>query len=274
MTQWSEGIVEANGLTVHYHRTGLGTDKPSLVLLHGFTDNGLCWSRVASDLQDEYDVIMPDARGHGRSVGPVTDMAVQHLAEDAAAFIRALGLQRPYLFGHSMGAVTALALAANHPPLVRAAVLEDPPFIDPASSQLTAEEAQQLLIAAQEGLAFQALPLADRVARGQADNPHWSDDEIMPWAASKAEYDPEIVNHRVAFRNFPWRAALSQVTCPMLLITADTGQGALVTPATAQEATRLGARCETVRVAGAGHCIHRDRYPETMQVVRDFLRRH
>ena len=43
---WSEGDVDADGLTIHYTRTGDG-DQPALVLAHGFSDNGLCWRRVA-----------------------------------------------------------------------------------------------------------------------------------------------------------------------------------------------------------------------------------
>ena len=57
---------EANG-----ERNG----EAPLILLHGLTDNGLCWNQIPMLLEVEYDVIMPDARGHGVSqVGaqPVT----------------------------------------------------------------------------------------------------------------------------------------------------------------------------------------------------------
>jgi len=102
MTAWSEGNVQANGITIHYHRTG-GNNKPSIVLLHGVTDNGLCWSRVAHDLEGSYDVIMTDARGHGRSGISATEFSLALLADDAVAVIRALNLEKPFLFGHSMG---------------------------------------------------------------------------------------------------------------------------------------------------------------------------
>jgi len=67
---WFEGTVMANGIHQHYYRTG--GDKPSLILLHGFSENGLCWSRVAKALEQDNDVIMVDARGHGLSSGPET----------------------------------------------------------------------------------------------------------------------------------------------------------------------------------------------------------
>src|SRR5205823_1964466 len=128
MTTSSEVNVQANGITIHYYRTG-SDKKPSILLLHGITDSGLCWPRVAHDLEGGYDVIMTDARGHGHS-GASTDFSIALLADDAAAVIRALGLEKPYVWGHSMGAITAATLAAAYPDLVRAIVLEDPPLRD------------------------------------------------------------------------------------------------------------------------------------------------
>src|SRR5947209_11457194 len=122
---WSSGDVQANGLNLHYTRTG--GDHPPLVLAHGFSDDGLCWMSVAQPLAERYDVIMPDARGHGRSQAPAQGYGNLEQAADLAGLIAALGLQRPIILGHSMGAATALALAGGHPDLPRAILLEDPP---------------------------------------------------------------------------------------------------------------------------------------------------
>ena len=68
MTDWSTAICETNGINIHYTRTG--GNKPPFILLHGLMTNGLCWTGLAQALEKEYDVIMPDARGHGRSSVP------------------------------------------------------------------------------------------------------------------------------------------------------------------------------------------------------------
>ncbi|MDX2136525.1 MAG: alpha/beta fold hydrolase [Chloroflexota bacterium] len=58
-------FIEANGIQQHYYRSG--GDKPPLLMLHGFTDDGACWFPTAESFTDAYDVILPDARGHGQS---------------------------------------------------------------------------------------------------------------------------------------------------------------------------------------------------------------
>ncbi len=68
MAHWFEGTVHANGIAIHYRRTGDG--KPPVILSHGLTDNGACWTRLAWALEGDYDVHMPDARGHGQSEAP------------------------------------------------------------------------------------------------------------------------------------------------------------------------------------------------------------
>lgn len=266
---FSQNYVSANDLQVFYHRVG-SQDNPPLVLLHGFGDNGLCWLRVAQDLQDQYDVIMPDARGHGRTQGNLQNFGYDQLGADTLAVIRALGLARPFLFGHSMGAQTALIVAARAPELVRALVLEDPPF-DHAASQ----DPQVLQTIADEARIFQERPLAEKMIAIRENNPGWHEAEIGPWAESKGEYDPQIQSPpiRVRMHQYAWRPIAARVTCPVLLVTASPGKG-IVTPAVAAEAARLMPKCKTVQISDAGHCIHRDAYAATMQPVTDFLASH
>lgn len=94
MNTWLRGEVVVNGLTFVYHRSG--GDKPPLVLCHGITDNGLCFTRVARELEDAFDIIMVDARGHGESTkaAPEPDSHV----EDLAGIVAALDLQQPEMF--------------------------------------------------------------------------------------------------------------------------------------------------------------------------------
>ena len=128
MNAWQDDSVTANGIRLHYWRTG--GDKPPLVLSHGITDNGLCWVKTAKALESDYDLIMADARGHGLSDRPDRGYMPSDHAADLAALIEALALDHPWLMGHSMGAMTTALMAYERPDLVSRVVLEDPPFRD------------------------------------------------------------------------------------------------------------------------------------------------
>src|SRR5438874_10777855 len=111
MATWSDGDLRVDGANIHYYRMGDATKQP-VVLLHGFTDAGLCWMRLATDLAPDYDLVMVDAIGHGQSGGPEHGFR-ERAVSDALAVIDALGLDRPALVGHSMGAATAAGVAAE-----------------------------------------------------------------------------------------------------------------------------------------------------------------
>jgi N-formylmaleamate deformylase len=269
MTEWPDRYIQANGIDIHYYRTG-SANKPSIILLHGVMDSGQCWPRVARDLQERFDVIMPDARGHGRTAGSLEGLSYNVLAADVAALIHALDLEKPYFFGHSMGAITAATVAANYPQLARAIILEDPPLKDAAPANAGKEEADQQVLR-QGILSLKALSPEERLVAARMFNPKWDEIELAPWAEAKVEFNLEFFQYLAIVA--PWRELLPHIACPILLVTGDPESHAIVTPEIAQQATRLWQNGEVVQVPGAGHSIHRDRYDETMAPIQAFLSR-
>jgi N-formylmaleamate deformylase len=278
MTHWSDGYIHANNINNHYYRTG--GEKPPVMLLHGVTDNGLCWARVASALAPDYDVIMPDARGHGLSDAPVTDLSTHRLAEDAAALLQALGLQHPYLMGHSMGARTAAEVAASHPDLVRSLVLEDPAWL---AAPIIPEEQAHHILGLQEwqqrATQQRALSREERLANVHKDNPAWAQEDIEPWVDAQAQFSLDVLNPAisdfiVSWRQHPWQEVLQQITCPVLLVTGEPGRGAIITAEQAEEATHLTRNMRVVHIPGAGHNIRRDQYDLFVQAATAFLKEH
>ena len=106
--------VRANGLDIHYLTEGEG---PPLLLLHGATSMGTHdWGAQRPLLRGDFSLYMPDARGHHRTLFDVrTGWSRTALVDDALAFADALGLKRFHLMGLSMGARTAVELAAREP---------------------------------------------------------------------------------------------------------------------------------------------------------------
>lgn len=123
-------MCRANGINIHYLRTG-GGDKPTLIALHGLTGSGACWSQLARELEEHFDIIMPDARGHGYSSAPQHGYTYHDHANDVIELIRTLDIKSPYLLGHSMGGMTAAMVASRLGFAVSGIILADPTFVSP-----------------------------------------------------------------------------------------------------------------------------------------------
>lgn len=99
--------------------------RPPVVLIHGSTGTGVSnWRLVAPLLAQEYRVIVPDCRGHGRSSNPHNSYSFREMADDVAALVRALGHERAHIIGHSNGGNVALVTLLEHPEVVQSAVLQ------------------------------------------------------------------------------------------------------------------------------------------------------
>ena len=274
MADWSSGDVIANGIKIHYSRTG--GDKPPLVLAHGFSDNGLCWTRVTKVLEQQYDVIMPDARGHGLSDAPEEGYSSEDMAADLAGLIQALDLGQPALMGHSMGASTVAATIVGYPELLTCAILEDPPWFDGNSpwnrqrDNLSEEERKaQADARLAEMMATKAKTREEIMASGREQSPTWDEIEFGPWADSKKQLSTNVLG-RMSLTHKSWQEIASEIARPTLLVTADPDK-AIVTPEIARQAVALNHKIRWVRIEGAGHNIRREQFEAFVQAVTEFL---
>jgi pimeloyl-ACP methyl ester carboxylesterase len=131
MTTITKDFVRANDIDIHYIDAGT-TDAPTLVLLHGgLVSTSEIWAPTpisyASHLQrlaEEFHIIAPDARGSAMTTHSEGPVSMSMLADDVAALIDALGLDRPAVAGFSEGGLTALLLGIRHPDSMRALVCD------------------------------------------------------------------------------------------------------------------------------------------------------
>ncbi len=121
----------SDGLTLSYVEAG-NPDGPPLVLLHGYSDNSRSWSLLAPLLVDRR-LIMLDLRGHGGSAAPACCYGPDSLAHDVDGFMQAIDLATADVMGHSLGSVTAVALAAWYPDRVNHLVLVSTALAMPAA---------------------------------------------------------------------------------------------------------------------------------------------
>lgn len=260
MTNWTTAFCEANRIKIHYTRTGGA--KPPLILLHGLMTNGLCWTALARELEAEYDVIMPDARGHGLSDAPGHGYRYEDHAADVAALVRSLNLPAPLLLGHSMGGMTAAVVTARNPGLLRGLVLADPSFLSPEVQR----EVRDSDIAGQHRKIL-GQSLAEVLSDARARHPGRSQENLELF--SRARLQTRMSAFDVLTPPNPdYRQLIGEIGIPTLLVFGDKG---VVSPAVAAALQQLNPHLQIGQIFNAGHSLHMDQPERFAHIVKTFL---
>jgi pimeloyl-ACP methyl ester carboxylesterase len=260
---WTDGYVLANGIRIHYWRTG--GSKPALVLAHGSSDDGLCWANLAKEFQNDFDIIMFDARGHGLSDPPTPSDPDDVQVEDLAGLIKELKLTKPILMGHSMGSASVARFAAKYPDVARAVILEDPglvrPATPPAPNQAT-PESRRANILVRNNASEQEL-----VEGCMKNSPKWGRSECEFWAPSKRRHHPNTALISTANRP-PMSDLFPKITAPTLILKADADEALKKQN---EQVASLLKNGRIVHIKGAGHNVRREGKEETIAVMKAFL---
>ena len=113
-------IANINNIEMYYEVYGSG--EP-LLLLHGFFSHGKFWNFCIEDFSNQYQVIVPDLRGHGRSTNPLDHWTMAQSARDIYALMDHLGIEKINGIGISTGAKTLLHMATQEPDRIQSMVL-------------------------------------------------------------------------------------------------------------------------------------------------------
>lgn len=238
---WRSGICQANGIDVHYRRSG--GDKPPLVALHGLIGSGACLLPLARALAD-FDVILPDSRGHGGSSAPRTGYTYSNLAGDVVGLIGALALDAPVRVGHSMGGLTAAVVGSRLGSAIKAVALIDPTFI----SAQWQREVHESDIAAQHRQ-LQKSAREDLLAQARQRNPGRSAEVAEHLVDARLHTSPDAFEVLTP-PNPDWRQLVQDIRVPTLLLLAGRG---VVSVETASELQRLNPMLRYELIADAGH---------------------
>jgi len=112
--------VDIGGIRIAYTHAGSG---PPLVMLHGAPADSRTWQWMLPELSRDHTVVAWDAPGFGQSSDIDGTWRAAQFADALAAFIAALGIERPNLVGHSFGTMVALSLFQRYPAVPASLVL-------------------------------------------------------------------------------------------------------------------------------------------------------
>jgi len=116
--------ITANCISMHYTLNGPAS-APVVTLSHSLATHLGMWEPQVAALAAVYRVLRYDTRGHGGTDAPGGPYSLDHLAEDAVALLRALGIERTHFVGLSMGGMIGQVLGLKHPEFLRSLVLCD-----------------------------------------------------------------------------------------------------------------------------------------------------
>ena len=258
--RWKSAFLPApDGVALHYRRS-VGPGR-CWVFLHGFADSGSTWDRVGGRMPAHADLVLIDARNHGRSGrGPGGH---QRQVADVIAVLERLDVDAPVVVGHSIGARTATGVAAARPDLVGRLVLLDPPWRDGPGSD-SGPDPDRLAAVRQEisGLCASSPSQLLRLARSRhpdwdaADYPAWVESKQQTGAAAAADLTP-----------VPWRPLAGTLAVPTLLVHGDPTSGGIVTGAVARAFAALARDVTVHHVAGRGHHLHREDLDQAVAIL-------
>lgn len=261
--------IQVDGVSIHYEEHGAGD---ALVLAHGHSTSLEMWERQVGPLSERYRLVLYDMRGHGRSGAPedLASYTMERYAEDQAALLDHLGIERAYVGGLSMGGMVALQFAVTHPDRVRALILSDTSAENPPG--MSGDRAEQLWEVAQRFIAERGREeFARRLASNFRGMPGLDISPEMEQRFTERLANAPLHGHMGAARAVRSRpslvARLPELTMPVLIIVGD--RDPLVPAAAVMRQALPNAR--TVLISECGHGTAFAKAEPYNAAVLDFL---
>lgn len=257
-------ITFANGHTLGYDDVGTGIP---VLFLHGFPHNRSLWSPQLGALATAARTICMDLRGFGEST-PGAARSMDDYADDAAALLDTLGIDRAVVAGLSMGGYATLAFWRRHPARVRALVLCDTRAgADSEASRASRREMQ--VVAQDQG----SSAIANQLINGMVGpTTRLKNPELVDELHRMMSLAPEdgVVGALEAMMTRPDSTpTLATIDVPTLIIVGDEDVLAPVTEARTMHLAIGGSRLEII--AGAGHVSNAERPATFNHLLSEFL---
>lgn len=251
---------------IYWERRGSG---PYLTLVIGFGQDSSAWQFVATELENDFTLILIDNRGAGRSPNLEESFSLDDLADDVIGVLTELGIPSTAMAGQSMGGAIAQLVALRRPDLVSHLILLNSFAQIGTAPRLAFEAVYQLLIHntalddvvanlnpwIYSGKYLVAPGRLEQLAHDAANNPY-----PQPVHSYRAQLD--------ALTEFNSLGRLRQIGQPTLVIG---GNEDLVAPAASVNALHAGIADSTLKIVDSGHASHIEVPAQVADEFRNFL---
>jgi len=269
MSEFVERQFDSNDVAINVAEWA--DNGPPLLFIHGITSDWSTWGKIVPAFVTDWHCFAVDLRGHGKS-GHISGGYHRDLyAADLVALIKNDIDEPTYVVGHSLGATTAVGVAARIPDMVRAIVYEDPPMfmhegtreggtpqsrfrwqLDRLDSGVTEEELAEAVFKHNGGERSAAALKAKQLLRMDID-------VLRASVTGRATKGWDVVGQ------------LRKAVSPALLLTANQELGGVMTHAWAARSVSLLPDCKVEKWDDSGHGMHTSFPDRFIKTVRDFI---
>jgi pimeloyl-ACP methyl ester carboxylesterase len=258
---------------------------PPLVLLHGVLRQWSDFASVVPALAARWKLYGIDFRGHGKSSRTANQYLVVDYLRDVASFLNYQLREPAVIYGHSLGAMVALRVAAEMREHVRAIILEDPPFQTMGTRIRETPYYSQFLgvrnlMGRETGVGLFARELAEiPITIPGKDQPvrfgDLRDAAALRWNATCLKVaDPEVIEPIIQGRwleGYDVDRTIQRVRCPTLVLQADQAAGGMLMDDDVKFMVQSIRDCALIRFPGVGHSIRWSAYDPWQRAVVSFL---
>lgn len=252
---------DGTGIAVTIH----DGDGPQILLVHGIGSSSGDFANVIPALSEFCQPIALDLRGHGGSSRPEHGYHYDDYVSDLDQVLESVGLDQPIVLGHSLGGIITLLWASAHPDMARAIIIEDSPL----------RSGESFASFFDGWLRLNALPEAQVRAWYASENPTWSDaildqraHDMVNTCRTAIE---ELRNLSLSGQGLDTADDLSVISSPLLFVHGEPDAGSMVHPDDLVTFRTQVPRAKIVKIAGAGHNIHRSHADQWVEQVRRFV---
>ena len=246
----------------------------TVIFLHGVTAWWQSFLPILPSFVVRHEVVAADLPGHGRSGRCDDGYSVEALAGAVAAWMRDAFDHRVGLYGHSLGALVALWIAAQDADLVDAVIVEEPPLVGWSADRSRLAALDAYFRGLREFL--EDVPAAETDRRAALASLLESDDgaDVRAFVQALSALDPRVLDamiDRTMYGAVDARSLLSGMSQPLLVLRGEPAQGSVVSDDDAAAIVDAVSDASVTSIAGAGHFLHRNRSTEVARAAMDFL---
>lgn len=263
--------------TTNIARSQIG--GPPLILWHGLARRWQDYATLLPWFTNRWSVTAVDHRGHGKSARIPGAYLVPDYVADAVTLLKAINIGPAVLYGHSLGALVAMGVAAECPDLVRGIVLEDPPaakfLTDIAGTGYAVTWKTMKRVAGWKDIPAATRELADIVLpNGKRLGDLRAASSLRFLAMCLADLDPDTLTAPLAGKwlaGFDPLTVAARVKCPTLLLAADPAAGGMMPAADSADLMRALPDGLRVDFPGCGHLLHGEHPAAVATAVLPFM---